>query len=555
MHRVLFLPSRTSVDVEPGQTILDAARKAAITIETPCNGAGTCGKCKVALSGRNVPEPSAGGVDKLSVGEEGAGLVLACRTPVREDLTVILGDAWKRESVSVLETGMSTATEVDPFIRKEFITAERRTVIYGGSREIGSEPGNSTDTPYGVVVDIGTTTLVAALVDLKGGKERASTSALNPQSLHGQDVLSRIKLASSTDGLDLLHNLFVEETDHMIGELTAKTGVPRENIYELVYSGNTCMLHLAAHTDPSPLGRYPYSPAFRGGGHLPPSKYRGIHIADSGVVYLPPIVSGFVGADITSGVLATRLHERKGVTLFIDIGTNGEMVIAKEGRLTAASTAAGPAFEGMNITFGMRAGTGAIESFELNGGSEPVIGTMGDGVARGICGSGLMDIVGELVSHRVIDRNGRLVRPDVDGALGERLSKKDGKPVFHLTDTVYLSQGDVRQVQLAKGAIRTGVEYLLRHVGIGPKDVDEVLIAGAFGFHLREKNLIATGLLPQEFAGRIDFVGNTSKTGGIAFLVNQGYRREIEEVVRRIETIELANYPDFDRTFVGFLRF
>ena len=497
----------------------------------------------------------AGGAREVSAEEKAAGIALACQTRVWEETTVVLANEWKSESIRVLETGTEMATELDPFVSKKFIAGQQRTAIYGGASEMGSEPGNTEDALYGVVIDIGTTTLVATLVDLKDGEERASTSSLNPQSLHGHDVLSRIKIASDADGLDLMHNLFISEADRMIGELTAATGVVRKNIYELVYSGNTCMLHLAARTDPSPLGRYPYVPGLRGGDHLPPSKHRGIHVAEFGMVYLPPIISGFVGADIASGILATRLHERKGTTLFIDIGTNGEMVIAKEGRLVASSTAAGPAFEGMNITFGMRAGTGAIESFEINRKDGLAIGTIGDSEPKGICGSGLMDIVGELVSHRVIDKNGRLVPPDGDGALGERVSKKDGKPVFHLTDAVYLSQGDVRQVQLAKGAIRTGVEYLLRHAGIGPADVDEVLIAGAFGYHLKETNLIATGLLPQEFAGRINFVGNTSKTGGVAFLVNQGYRKEIEGVIRRIETIELANYPDFDRTFVNFLRF
>jgi uncharacterized 2Fe-2S/4Fe-4S cluster protein (DUF4445 family) len=212
----------------------------------------------------------------------------------------------------------------------------------------------------------------------------------------------------------------------------------------------------------------------------------------------------------------------------------------------------------MNITCGMRAGNGAIESFEVDGEGSVRIETIGNIQPTGICGSGLLDIAAELVANGAVDKNGRLVNLNhgsLPRCLGERLVHKQGKLVFSLSESVYLTQGDIRQVQLAKGAIRTGIEFLLRHAGVGPAAVDRVLIAGAFGYHLRERNLIVTGLLPAEFEGKIEFVGNTSRTGGIAFLLNQTYRGEIEKVVRQIETIELANYKDFDRTFVNFLRF
>ncbi len=558
MAKVTFLPSNAVAELPPGATILDAARKAGIVIETPCNGTGKCGKCKVTLPDTRPPVVSIQGSHGLNPQEEGAGVVLACQTQVQGDVMVELADGGPGESVRILEAGTSTALEVDPFVRKECSLPRQKTTVYGGSRVIAVEEGNTTDALYGVVVDIGTTTLVATLVDVTKGKEIESTSALNPQSLHGQDVLSRIKLASGKEGLALLHGLLSAEISRMIEELTARTGVSRKHIYEIVYSGNACMLHLATGTDPSPLGRYPYTPNLRGGNRLPTNGDGVLHVADCASIYLPPIISGFVGADITSGILATRLHEREGITLFIDIGTNGEMVIAHGGRLVASSTAAGPAFEGMNITFGMRAGTGAIESFELNGGDQPLIGTIGRSAAAGICGSGLLDIVGELVTHGIIDGNGRLGRTGHGAGpspLKERLGLVGGKPVFHLIDGVYLSQGDIRQVQLAKGAIRTGIEYLLRDTGVSPAEVDEVLIAGAFGYHLREKNLVAVGLLPEAFRGKINFVGNTSRTGGVAFLLNKSYREEIERVVKTVRTIELANYRDFDKTFVNFLRF
>ena len=267
-------------------------------------------------------------------------------------------------------------------------------------------------------------------------------------------------------------------------------GISTDRIYEVVYSGNTCMLHLALKMDPHTLGRYPYTPALWGDRYVG-ARGEGLEVAAPAMLYLPPIVSGFVGADITSGIIATRLHERKGVTLFIDIGTNGEMVLATDGLLSAASTAAGPAFEGMNVTCGMRAGNGAIELFEVGAGGAVVMRTVGNTEPRGICGSGLLDIVGELLSQGVISREGRLAHhrdaAHIPRPLRERLVEKDGRRVFSLTDSVYLSQKDIRQVQLAKGAIRTGIESLLRHAGLAASDVDEVLVAGAFGCRVRER--------------------------------------------------------------------
>jgi len=557
MAKATFLPDGITAECEAGQTILEAARIAGVVIESPCNGTGTCGKCKVRLK----DHASAAGIEEqsgLSEDEKGSGIVLACRTRLYGDAIVEMLHQAERESMRVLEKGASALIEHNPFIKKEFLPGQQRTAVHAGAYLLGMERGDTRGSAYGVVVDIGTTTLVATLVDLNDGREVASASGLNPQSIHGQDVLSRIKLASTKEGLSLLYRLFVTEADRLIGELTEDAGIGRKNIYEVVYSGNTCMLHLATRTDPSGLGRYPYTPALSGSDYLSASDHPGLHIAAFGIIYLPPIISGFVGADIASGVLATRLHEKKGVTLFIDIGTNGEMVIAKDGRLTASSTAAGPAFEGMNIACGMRAANGAIESFEVDGSGSVRIKTIGDAQPAGICGSGLLDVTAQLVVGGVIDKSGRLVNRNhgaVPRSLQERLVQTQGKLGFALSEAVYLSQGDIRQVQLAKGAIRTGIEFLLRHLAAGPSAVDRVLIAGAFGYHLREKNLIAIGLLPADFEGKIEFVGNTSRTGGIAFLLNQSYGGEIEKVVRHIETIELANYKDFDRTFVNFLRF
>ncbi len=253
-----------------------------------------------------------------------------------------------------------------------------------------------------------------------------------------------------------------------------------------------------------------------------------------------------------------RLHEEQGTVLFIDIGTNGEMALVHGGKVWVTSTAAGPAFEGMNITFGMRAGEGAIERFAILKDGHLRIKTIGNVPPTGICGSGLMDIVAALVDQDIITKNGKFVSHDTPGmapALAARLIKVDGKPVFSLTEKVYLTQKDIRQVQLAKGAIRAGVEFLLRNTGITSAGLDKVLIAGSFGFHLTAESLVTIGLLPPETTGRIEFVGNTAKSGGEAFLLNRDSRDQMHKVVAAVQVLELANCPDFDRVFVDCLLF
>jgi uncharacterized 2Fe-2S/4Fe-4S cluster protein (DUF4445 family) len=242
------------------------------------------------------------------------------------------------------------------------------------------------------------------------------------------------------------------------------------------------------------------------------------------------------------------------VTLFVDIGTNGEMVLAVDGGLAATSTAAGPAFEGMNITFGMRAARGAIEGFMVEE-DNIVVKTIGNADPQGLCGSGLLDLVGELAYTGVLGSSGRFVKHHPDPLLEERLEAVDGKTIFRVAGPVLLTQKDVRQVQLAKGAVRAGIELLLKSEGLNSADVDRVLIAGSFGYHLRTRSLVNLGLLPPKFTDRVEFVGNTSKTGGRAFLLNASLRSQMSELAAGVTIVELANDPAFERTFVAALAF
>ncbi|MBI4856338.1 MAG: DUF4445 domain-containing protein [Acetobacterium woodii] len=556
MVNVNFIEENKAIIVDKGTTILEAAQKLGIVIESPCNSEGVCGKCKVQLAAGSLKNVEEYGKHQLPEEEKKQGFVLSCQTKVTGNVEVKAVAKNLNKTLQILNHGQSFDIDVNSFIKKAY-NGDGRTIITAGEVILGEEVGDTSAQNYGVVVDIGTTTLVATLVNINTGEELHSVSALNPQSQHAQDVLSRIKYASDEKGLDAMYSMITKELNKLIEKATKNTGIDHQHIYEVIYSGNTCMIHLAANVNPYSLGKYPYTPLLRGGSSLNFDEHL-LNISKFGSIYLPPIISSFVGPDITSGVLATRLQDKKQVTLFVDIGTNGEMVLSDHGTLTATSTAAGPAFEGMNISYGMRAEKGAIEYFEINEDGSIDIKTIEDGEPIGICGSGLLDIVGELVVHKVIDKRGRLASPEsseLKQNLKDKLVKIDGKIAFEVANGVYLTQKDIRQVQLAKGAVRAGIEFLMDAKNLKAQEVDEVQIAGSFGFHLRAKSLINIGLLPKEFEGKIDFVGNTSKSGGLAFLLNQKYRDEMEVLVTKIDVIELSNGENFDRIFVNCLSF
>lgn len=556
MARVHYVRQNITVEVEDGITLLKAAQQAKVIVESPCNGMGTCGKCRVRLpdAADRSSVRSEASHHRLSEQETAEGWVLACQTTVWGDVNVeVESTAAHNKTLKILDEGKSFSYELRPAYSKRFDGVCTHVLCSG--EELGTEAGDTTAQLYGLCIDIGTTTVVTALIDMHSGEELASVSALNPQSLHAQDVLTRIHFASEPDGLQQMYDAITDELRRMSAEAAEKAGVSTQYIYEAVYSGNTAMIHLATNVDPTSLGRFPYTPVIRGGNQISAEM---LGISPFGRVYLPPIISSYVGPDITSGVLASQLNRQKGTVLFIDIGTNGEMVIARDGSLSATSTAAGPAFEGMNITNGMRAAVGAVEYFKVEDDGEISVRTIGNAPAVGICGSGLLDIVGELVHAGVIGSNGRFVPPEkgsYSDSLKAHMTQYEGKAAFDVSDGIVLTQKDVRQVQLAKGAIRAGIEALLMNEHVPAEAVDRVEIAGSFGYHLREESLIHLGLLPASFTGKVVFVGNTSKSGGKAFLLNTQLREEMVGVVSEIDAVELSNRDDFQKIFVDALKF
>jgi uncharacterized 2Fe-2S/4Fe-4S cluster protein (DUF4445 family) len=551
MARVSFPQSGLAVDVEPGVTLLDAARRAGLELEAPCNGQGTCGKCRV-----TVDRPD--GVHRRG-GEAPGASVLSCEAETTDADLVVTVPAVVRGRDRVLLTGERVERPHRPWVRREVDAAAGVTAILHGEARVAVRPGATR--VLGLAVDVGTTTLVASLLDLEDGRELSTVGALNPQTRLGHDVLSRIQVGSEPAGLAELHRLLADELNRMSAEALRRAGAHEDELQEIVLAGNTAMLHLAARLDPRSLGKYPYTPALRGGTRHPASEL-GLRAAPEATVYLPPVFDGFVGADISAGAIACGLAGLAGATLFIDIGTNGEMVLAVDGRLVATSTAAGPAFEGMNITFGMRAAPGAIEKVAVESAGLRAA-TIGGTRARGICGSGLVDAVSELVRSGLVDAGGRFARPEqLPTTLAALLVPYRGKNALllasdadHPEGVVVLTQHDVRQVQLAKGAIRAGIDALLAHARLAPDRVDRVLLAGSFGAHLRTESLVGIGLLPAALRDKVVAVGNTSRTGAEALLLDVAARTELQRAVDSATVIDLAHAPGFEAAFVAALGF
>lgn len=605
---VTFQPLAKTVHVLAGTSLLEAAARAGVVLDQPCGGAGVCGKCRVLVAhGTGPPTPAEHRI--LSAEELHRGLRLACQAAVVRPALVEI----PRESLLTYGPRILTRTEgtpglaPDPAVRKRYVELSmpsraddrpdlmrleevlgpfdvdldvlrkiparlrankfRGTAVVADGRLVDFEPGNTESQAYAVAVDVGTTTLVGALLHLVTGEELAVTSRLNPQTRFGDDVLSRILCARrSPEGLAELHAAIVEAVDEIIGELVEQADLRREKVYEVAFSGNTTMQQLLCGIDPSPLGQVPFVPAAARGLSLPAAELR-LRVHPRASARILPIIGGFVGGDTVSAILVTSLADRQGPTLLIDIGTNGEIVLAARGRLWAASTAAGPAFEGARISHGMRGSDGAIEKVVVDDALRTNV--IGEVRPIGLCGSALIDAAAELLRNRVLTREGRLLAPDQlpDGIVPDlmrRLTVCNAQPAFLLaaeTETghgrpILLTQKDLRELQLAAGAIRSGIVILLRRAGLQAGDLEAILIAGGFGNFIRRGNAQRIGLIPQGIPrDRILFQGNTSLAGARLIALSQEARRLAEHLARRAEHVDLSGDPDFQTTFAEAMLF
>lgn len=487
--KLTVLPGKHTLSVPEDSNLLGVLQEYDLAPDAPCGGQGTCKKCKVLIDGEEQ---------------------LACQTNVRRAMKVELLQA---DDVSVLTSGEGdvsvTAPEVDGLL---------------------------------LAVDIGTTTVATYLLDGMTGKELAVVSNLNPQTVFGADVISRIQLAR--DGkLKQEQKSIAKELNGMVRELCRKAKKNARDIRRVCVVGNPAMQQLFMGIDPVNLVTIPFGPALTKTDVVPAKEY--LRDCPNAVLQVVPDISGYVGADIVAGILATDLHRQTDNVLFVDIGTNGEMSLrSKNGRMTACSTAAGPALEGAKIKFGMRGAPGAIDHVSLEG-DRVVCHVIGDGPAKGICGSGLIDAVAVFLEKGAINKRGRIANAE----------EIDGERFLPLRDGIYLTQSDIREVMLAKGAIAAGIELMAEELGMTLDDIDRVLLAGAFGSFMDAHSACRIGLLPMELDGKIHAVGNTAGAGAKQMVCDPSLFESTNELVQHIDFIELGDLPGFMKSFAKHMNF
>ena len=573
MVMVHFTKEDLSLEVTEGERLSESIRAAGLALETPCNGLGLCGKCGVKAWGELYPPE-----DLKSGFINAPDIRLACLARVKGEVWIEL--PLKGDQLKTINQGFAIEVEVNSSVKQVRLPPPERTAqpylerlpynsgsvdlyhkagkleqvgaqqVYGvlfnnDLVDLGSEPGEI----LGVAIDIGTTGISAYLLDLASAEILQKQSCLNPQTEFGGDVLSRISYClENPQGLAQLRETIIGKINELVTYLTG-SDERVERVYQVVIAGNTTMLHLVLGIYPGSIARAPYRPVFLEQVELK-AREIGILICPEGRVTLLPSASGYVGADILAGVMATAFDKKDYPAVFLDIGTNGEIVVNHGGRLIATSTAAGPALEGMNISCGCRAEEGAIDSFFIDDQFDLHFTTIGVAQPKGICGSGLIDITAAMVKRKLILASGRF-NPNLDPQIKARVRDKK----FYLTEEIYISQTDIRQIQLAKGAIAAGITLLLEEVGISLEAIEEAVIAGAFGYHINPASLREIGLLPKGFKGKINFVGNSSAEGARLALINKGVMVQIKELKNRIEVLELSTNPRFQDYFVKALGF
>jgi uncharacterized 2Fe-2S/4Fe-4S cluster protein (DUF4445 family) len=537
---ITFKPDGRQISIHAGATLLDAAGQAGIILNTVCGGKGICKKCLVNL-------------------DQDGRQVLACQHHIDSDLTVTVPHSSRFFEHKILTEGVAPQTEIQPDIYKKYLKFASAGKIFG------------------VAVDIGTTTVVAKLIDMTDGRPLATQADLNPQARFGDDVISRINYAQTDANLAELHKTIIDCINELTAKLCARASVDTRQIYEMCVVGNTTMNHIFLKLPVVQLGQAPYKAFSLDAKDLSPEKLA-LKINPAGNIHTVENIAGFVGSDTVAVALAVDINSAQDLTLVVDIGTNGEIVLGTADKLYAASCAAGPAFEGARISCGSRAVNGAIETVIVNGGDIDfdIIGN-GSTVLSGspskdcppysICGSGLIDAVAILLDLGVIDTTGRFVEPEklpanLPPAIRSRIVKHNNQPAFVFAERretsdkrLLLTQQDIRQLQLAKAAIRAGIKLLQKKIGLEDDDIKQVLLAGAFGNYIRRESALRIGLLPNLPLERIHFIGNAATSGAEMLLLSRKCRTQAKKLARKIQYVEIANEPDFQAVFAESMSF
>ena len=610
-YDVIFQPDGIRLRVERGTLLADAMDAAGVTLSFPCGRAGTCGKCAVEIH-PTAPGPTDFDRRFFDEGELARGMRLACTTKVDRDLIVLISPGVRVYKDTILVDGVSRSFHLEPCITKTYLelpepslddqasdlerivrelgqagetcpafdielarslpgvlrdSGFKITVVRFGDRISAVEPGDTTGRLYGIAFDIGTTTVAGVVLDLSTGRELARASRLNTQAVFGDDAISRIKyVIDHPDGSRTMAEKIRSVANEIITEASAQAGIDPREIYEAVFVGNTTMSHLFLGLDPSGLSHIPFVPV-TGSTVILRASDLGIGIHPQGAVTFLPNIAGFVGSDTVAVMLACDYLETESNRLAVDVGTNGELALRHGDSLLVCSTAAGPAFEGATLSCGMRASRGAIE--HVRGTSDGIeFDVIGGGDPAGICGSGIIDLVAVLLSAGIIDETGRIRNRDecaktLPGDLPGRLITVEGEPAFlvhrHSGDKtardIVLTQRDIRQIQLAKGAIRAGINLLLAEAGLEPDDLSEILLAGAFGNYIGRVSALRIGLLPDIGPERIRLIGNAALTGAKMALLSRQVRTDAERIRDETRHVELAALPGFTDAFADAMLF
>lgn len=551
-----------TVEIDEGHSLLEAIRSSGIRITSPCGGKGTCGKCVIRIpNGTPTGDLTEAEMTLLDNEDRAQGHRLACQTFPGRDIDVEVPEESREITLELLlkhasinpieEAALTTTVRSLTSSEKAGGMNMERGVIWldeGRTAAITGEDGKK----IAIALDIGSTTMVAYGFDILSQKIISAEAATNPQRQYGEDIMTRIDFAMrGPEQKRLLENVLRKGVSELIRKLAGRCGVSPSDVIRLTFVGNTAMHHFFLGLDVTRLGKVPFQPEKKGATEVSASE---IGLAEMGgtKVNAPPLIAGYVGADLVAVLLATNLPASSRPTAAIDIGTNAEIALAIEGRVLACSAAAGPAFEGGNISYGMRATEGAIckvwsESgilkYETIGRSEPV----------GLCGSGLIDFVAEGLRLGLVDSAGGFVFENC----GDKLLGKHGNARYLLYSNarkeVSVSQADIRQLQLGKAAIHTGLEIMAEKRSVA--SLDRLLLAGAFGANMSIRNGRFIGMLPEIPLNRIVPVGNAAGTGAIQLLSDTRARKRVSEIVRRTEHIELSSEKDFQKRFIAALDF
>ena len=602
LFEVIFEPEGKAVQAPKGVPILEIARSAGIPIEGPCGGDGTCGKCRVRALG-SLSEYSDMEKKHLSDEDRARGIRLACQARVCSNVTVEVPRTTQLIAQRILDSGTGRQVPLDPATKAYSLALPKPTLedqrtdferiqqshpfkreLWGKLPLLRTLPrilrendfeitavcsdgelihvrgGRAASPVYGMAFDIGTTTVVGYLMDLSTGEQIGVSASMNPQVVYGDDVIARLSFViSDEDGLRKLHGAIIGALNEITETLAEQAHITTDDIYEMAIVGNTCMHHLFLNIDPSQLAPSPFVPVISEpiwvhAEELNLSVYPQAH------VHILPNISGYVGTDIIGDVLASGLFEADDNVLLVDIGTNGEIVFSAKGKMVACATAAGPAFEGARISCGMRGAPGAIDQVVFDEDVEYT--TIGNARPRGLCGSGLLDVVAEMVRTGVVDSSGRIVdSDDADLSAPDRIRARirageNGNDFLLVPATegedghaMYITAKDVRELQLAKSAIRSGIDILMEEMGVSASELSRVLLAGAFGNYLRKESASAIGLLPPISVEKIHSIGNAAGEGAKLALISQTERKRAAVLAREIQYIELSTRMDFMEKF------